>query len=664
VKESPGGLRDLQLINWVAQKHFDVDDLKGLLDKQFITKDEYEKLEAAQTFLWTIRFALHDITGRKQDKLMIDHQRKLADMLGYQATESRMAVELFMKDYYRCARTVRQMNSLLLQLFEESIILADEPHDIRIINRRFQSHNGYLETINPAIFAYFPYSLLEVFLLLQQHPELKGIRASTIRQIHAHIHLIDEDFRNDIRNQALFMEIIRQPKGITHEFRRMNELGVLGAYLPEFGQIVGQMQHDLFHAYTVDEHTLFLVGNLRRFSCEEFFEQFPLCSKVFYELPKPELLYIAGLYHDIAKGRGGDHSVLGVADAHLFCQRHSLSQHDTNLVGFLVRHHLAMSSTAQKNDLEDPQVIERFAAIVETTERLNYLYLLTVADIRATNGDLWNGWRDSLLRQLYQSTRLWIEHHEAQAKSMREKGEKKYRHAFSLLLDKSRKEADIHALWKAYDPEYFLRNSVDSLVWQTEIRLDNPNVDPLIAIRQHGEQDTLEVFIVTPDRPGIFAAITSALEQCQLNVLDAKINVSNDKEALNTFMVNGRAGADNEITHTLEQYLLTPEKVTPYAPMITPRITKLFKTETEIQFKDHPQGVHTIMTLKTHDRPGLISKLGQGFLQCNTQIINAKINTLGDQVEDIFFITRDNGEALDKSAQDELKAALVEHLSE
>jgi [protein-PII] uridylyltransferase len=233
-----------------------------------------------------------------------------------------------------------------------------------------------------------------------------------------------------------------------------------------------------------------------------------------------------------------------------------------------------------------------------------------------------------------------------------------------LLLDKSRKEADIHALWKAYDPEYFLRNSVDSLVWQTEIRLDNPNVDPLIAIRQHGEQDTLEVFIVTPDRPGIFAAITSALEQCQLNVLDAKINVSNDKEALNTFMVNGRAGADNEITHTLEQYLLTPEKVTPYAPMITPRITKLFKTETEIQFKDHPQGVHTIMTLKTHDRPGLISKLGQGFLQCNTQIINAKINTLGDQVEDIFFITRDNGEALDKSAQDELKAALVEHLSE
>lgn len=289
--------------------------------------------------------------------MMIDHQRELAKQLGYVDTNNRMAVEHFMKDYYRTVRAVGQMNALLLQLFEENIILADEPRDIEPINRRFQSHNGYLETINSGIFAYYPYALLEVFLILQQHPHLKGIRASTIRQIHAHLHLIDERFRADIKNRSLFMEIIRQPKGITHEFRRMNQLGVLGAYLPEFGRIVGQMQHDLFHAYTVDEHTLFLVRNLRRFSCAEFKDEFPLCSEVFYQLPKPELLYIAGIYHDIAKGRGGDHSILGVQDAEQFCTQHNLSDYDTSIVTFLVRHHLAMSSTAQKKDLEDPEVI-------------------------------------------------------------------------------------------------------------------------------------------------------------------------------------------------------------------------------------------------------------------------------------------------------------------
>ncbi|MEC9412684.1 MAG: [protein-PII] uridylyltransferase, partial [Pseudomonadota bacterium] len=342
IKESPGGLRDIQVVNWVAQQHFDVKNLEGLRQKGFLANSEYETLQKAQNFLWTIRFALHHLAGRKQEKLMIDFQRELAKKLGYKDDESRLAVEKFMKDYYRCARAVRQMNSLLLQLFEETIILADEPREVKVINRRFQSHNGYLETINPGIFAYYPYALLEVFLILQQNPDLKGVRASTIRQIHAHLHLIDANFRRDIKNRTLFMEIIRQPKGVTHEFRRMNELGVLGAYLPEFGRVVGQMQHDLFHAYTVDEHTLFLVGNLRRFSCEENREEFPLCSEVFNQLPKPEILYIAGIYHDIAKGRGGDHSVLGVVDAKAFCERHNLSDYDTSIVAFLIRHHLAM----------------------------------------------------------------------------------------------------------------------------------------------------------------------------------------------------------------------------------------------------------------------------------------------------------------------------------
>lgn len=663
IKESPGGLRDIQVVNWVAQQHFDVKNLEGLRQKGFLANSEYETLQKAQNFLWTIRFALHHIAGRKQEKLMIDFQRELAKKLGYKDNESRLAVEQFMKDYYRCARSVRQMNSLLLQLFEETIILADEPREVKVINRRFQSHNGYLETINPGIFAYYPYALLEVFLILQQNPSLKGVRASTIRQIHAHLHLIDDNFRRDIKNRTLFMEIIRQPKGVTHEFRRMNELGVLGAYLPEFGRVVGQMQHDLFHAYTVDEHTLFLVGNLRRFSCEENREELPLCSEVFNQLPKPEILYIAGIYHDIAKGRGGDHSVLGVVDAKEFCERHNLSTYDTNIIAFLIRHHLAMSTTAQKSDLEDPTVIKKFADLVETTERLNYLYLLTVADIRATNNNLWNGWRDSLLKQLYHSTHQWIEHTEAQAKSTREKSYKKYQEAMQQLLANGRSQEDISQLWHAYDLDYFLRHSIDELVWQSEQRLDHMDDDPLIALRKHNDQLTLEIFIVTHDRAGIFAAITAALEQCQLNVLDAKINVTNEHDALNTFIVNGDRLDTRQITRSLEKQLANTSYVKPYSPTITPRTMKLFKTQPNIDFETNLQQNHTVMSLHTHDRPGLVSAIAQVFLACKVQLINAKINTLGDQVEDVFFITTADENALDELEENNLKEQLLANLS-
>lgn len=663
LKESPGGLRDIQVISWVAQQHFDVRNLQGLKSKGFLAESEYEVLQQSRRFLWRVRFALHHLAGRKQEKMMIDHQRELAKQLGYVDTNNRMAVEHFMKEYYRTVRAVGQMNALLLQLFEENIILADEPRDIEPINRRFQSHNGYLETINSGIFAYYPYALLEVFLILQQHPHLKGIRASTIRQIHAHLHLIDERFRADIKNRSLFMEIIRQPKGITHEFRRMNQLGVLGAYLPEFGRIVGQMQHDLFHAYTVDEHTLFLVRNLRRFSCAEFKDEFPLCSEVFYQLPKPELLYIAGIYHDIAKGRGGDHSILGVQDAEQFCTQHNLSDYDTSIVTFLVRHHLAMSSTAQKKDLEDPEVIQDFAALVGSVNRLNYLYLLTVADIRATNNNLWNGWRDSLLKQLYHSTHQWLEHTEAQAKSTQEKSHKKYQLALEKLSEQGWPPQSITTLWHDYDLDYFLRHSVDEIVWQTNGLLENPDQEPLILLRQHSDKHTLELFIYARDRRGLFAAMTASLEQLQLNILDAKINISGDGKALNTFIINGAQQRYEDIINALTKQLARDELTSSsYKPQLMPRTTKLFKTEPVIRFATNPQQNHTVMELYTHDRPGLLSAVAQVFLSHQIQVINAKMVTLGDQVEDVFFITNSDDHALSESEQQELHEELKDKL--
>ena len=322
-----------------------------------------------------------------------------------------------------------------------------------------------------------------------------------------------------------------------------------------------------------------------------------------------------------------------------------------------------MSATAQKSDLEDPDVIKKFADQVKTTERLNYLYLLTVADIRATNDNLWNGWRDSLLKQLYHSTRQWIEHTEAQAKSTREKSYKKYQEAMHVLMANGRQQQDISQLWQAYDLEYFLRHSIDELVWQTEERLDHAGEDPLIALRAHNGQQTLELFIVTSDRPGIFAAITSSLEQCQLNVLDAKINVTSELDALNTFIVNGETLESGEIIKALRKQLANTDAVKPYCPLITPRTMKLFKTQPNIEFETNPQQNHTVMSLYTHDRPGLVSAVAQVFLACEVQLINAKINTLGDQVEDVFFITTYDDGALSEEQEEELKERLTESLS-
>ncbi|MDC9725345.1 MAG: [protein-PII] uridylyltransferase [Gammaproteobacteria bacterium] len=664
IKESPGGLRDIQIISWVARQHFDVNDLQGLKQKGFLSDSEYTTLESALRFLWRIRFALHIQAKRKEEKLMIDHQRELAIQLGYKETESRLAVEVFMKDYYLCARSIGQMNELLLQLFEENIILADEARDITPINSRFQIHNGYLETINSGIFAFYSHAMLELFLILQQHQKIKGVRADTIRQVYAHIHLINKRFRADIKNRSLFMEIIRQPLGITHEFRRMNKYGVLGAYLPEFGQVVGQMQHDLFHIYTVDEHTLFLVRNLRRFSCEEYKDEFPLCSRVYYELPKTELLFIAGLYHDIAKGRGGDHGILGVVDATAFCKRHNLSEFDTSTITFLVRQHLTMSATAQKLDINDPDVIKAFAAKVKTVDRLNYLYLLTVADIRATNNNLWNGWRDSLLRQLYNATRQWLEQSDKAARSTAEKVKQRQKQAHQQLTFQSCSASQVDLIFQEYDNDYFLRHTTNQIVWQTTTRLHSSQEKTLINSRPHDEQeDTLEIFIFTKDKPRLFAATTACLEQLQLNILDAKISGTSHGHTLNTYIVNGPTHEQNIITAKLREQLENLEKIKEYCPVLTPRKMKLFETEVTLHFRANEQKNHTTLELGTHDRPGLLSMVAQVFLQCDIQLSNAKLATLGDQVEDIFFISKNDGQPLSKDEEAQLKQALTENLA-
>ncbi|MBT8093086.1 MAG: [protein-PII] uridylyltransferase, partial [Gammaproteobacteria bacterium] len=403
VKGSPGGLRDIQMIGWVAKRHFGATTLAELVDHKFLTRGQLKRLLDGQTFLWRIRFGLHILTGRREDRLLFDHQINLAHLLGYEDARYTLAVEQLMQRYYRTIMDLSRLNEMLLQLFEEAILMdPDAPSEP--LDRHFKVRNGFLQTVDDQVFSNDPSALLELFLVLQQNQDIQGVSAYTIALIRRNLHLIDDEFRQNPRNHRLFLSILRAPEGVTHELRRMNLYGVLGLYVPAFGRIVGRMQYDLFHAYTVDEHTLFVVSNLRRFALPRYDHEFPLCSQIMQSLEKPEIAYLSGLFHDIAKGRGGDHSELGAVDARAFCLEHGLSKYEAGVVAWLVQNHLALSSTAQKKDIGDPDVINEFAELVGDPLHLDYLYLLTVADVRGTNPKLWNSWKAQLFGDLYELT--------------------------------------------------------------------------------------------------------------------------------------------------------------------------------------------------------------------------------------------------------------------
>lgn len=674
LKEGPGGLRDIQMIQWVSKRYFGTWSFDSLLQHGFLTPSERQELLENETFFWQLRYGLHTLTGRKEDRLLFDHQVALAKQLGYRDQGPNLAVEQLMKDYYRAAGNIGRLNEMLLQLFEEEILLVDEKVDIRPINQRFQARNGFLEVTGPRVFTDSPSALLEVFLLLQRHPEFKGVRASTLRLIREHCYLIDGNFRAEPSNRSLFMEIIRQPRGITHELRRMNKYGVLGAYLPAFGKVVGQMQYDMFHVYTVDEHTLFLIRNLRRFALPEYAHELPLCSEVFQRIPKPELLYLAGLFHDIAKGRGGDHSELGAQDALEFCLRHGLSRYDSRLTAWLVSHHLLMSMTAQRQDINDPEVVREFATKVSDEIHLNYLYLLTVADIRATNPNLWNSWKDALLSKLYTAThqalRRGLEHPIDKAERIRDVQNE----ARQALLKSGWTEPGLDALWNQIDADYFLRHTPDEICWHTQAlaQAELPNGAPRVLVRVHNrEPDTMEAFIYARAHALTFTVTAGTMTQLDLDVLDARIITTCHGFVLESFIireasaVNAEANPEfrlREIQEALTQRLADPECVPPYRPRFIPRKLKLFKFPTQITFTEDYRNRCTVMELTTNNWPGLLSRISQALANCQVQLVNAKITTLGTQVVDVFFICNQEDQPLNQEQQQQLEEKVHAYL--
>ena len=671
VKGSPGGLRDIQMIGWVAKRHFGAATLAELVDHKFLTPVQLQRLEDGEHFLWRIRFALHILTGRREDRLLFDHQTRLAQMLGYEDATYTLAVEQLMQRYYRTVMELSRLNEMLLQQFEEAILM-DPDAPAEPLNERFQVKNGFLQTVDEQVFRRNPSAMLELFLLLQDNPELRGVSAYTVGSIKRHLHLIDDEFRQNPRNHRLFLSILRAPEGVTHELRRMNLYGVLGLYIPSFGRIVGRMQYDLFHAYTVDEHTLFVVSNLRKFALQRFNDEFPHCSEIMQTLEKPELAYLGGLFHDIAKGRGGDHSELGAVDAEAFCLEHGLGKPEARLVAWLVRSHLIFSTTAQKKDLGDPDVINAFADVVGDQTRLDNLYVLTVADVRGTDPKLWNSWKAQLFRDLYELTkRAFIRGLENpfEAKQLVDEKQEKAR---AYLDDAGIDPARVADVWRLFNDRYFLRYRSSEIAWHTQWLADSDtdNDAGLVEVRRRRTGDGVEAVLLTDQKDHTFAHVTAVLDELGATIVDARIIPLDNGRSIDTYVFmesDKRVDIDedrvNKIRRALTNTLTPSDDDVAIVTRARTRQARMFTTPTRVNFDSTTSGEQTVLEIVTADRPGLLSKVGQVFIEQGIDIASAKIMTIGERAEDVFYISDLSGCPLTDVARNELAQSLMEKLA-
>ncbi|MGE0336213.1 MAG: [protein-PII] uridylyltransferase [Gammaproteobacteria bacterium] len=649
IKESPGGLRDIQVIAWVANRHFQSRGLSALVGHGFLSEDEYAALCRGQSHLWRIRCALHFLAGRREDRLLFDHQKRVAELFGYTDIAHNRAVEHFMKDFYRTVRELSRLNEILLGLFQEAILQRDREVRTSPLSRRFQVRGNYIEAVNDTVFARTPPALLEIFLLMQKNPTIRGVRASTIRLIRANLHLIDEKFRRDIRARSLFMEIIREPRRIGHELQRMHRYGVLPAYLPAFARVEGLMQFDLFHVYTVDEHLLFVVLQMRRFSYPiTNDDQPPLVRQVIERIPKLELLYLAGLFHDVGKGQGRDHSDAGADDAAAFCQSHGLSVYDTNLVTWLVRNHLVMSNVAQRQDIYDPDVVTAFATLVGDQIRLDYLFLLTIADIRGTNPKLWTSWKQSLLSELYLLTLRRLRGGAELPSDKTERILETKNEARKHIDSESCPEHAVSLLWSTLGDDYFLRHRPVEIAWHTETILGADEDDlPVVAVRNFEHRGSTSIFIYAADMDFLFAISTATLDRLRLDVQDARIITSDANYTLDTYSVldaETRSPVEDplrlqEIQTRLRTSIRSREIPATRTPHASQRRLQHFKFPASVEFAPDPAHHRTVMEVIATDRPGFLSVVGRAMQNCGVRLHDARIATIGERAEDYFYIT-------------------------
>jgi [protein-PII] uridylyltransferase len=665
-KESPGALRDLQVILWVAKAAGLANSWGQLAMRGLITREEARQLMEKERAFKDIRIRLHLQTGRREDRLVFDVQTAIAESLGLAASghgpDARRASEYLMQRYYWAAKTVTQLNTILLQNIEGQ--LFPQPMSPVPVNPRFNEVNGFIDIARDDTFETDPSAVLEIFVVMTERPDIKGMTARTTRALWHARTLIDEAYRAEPANKALFLRILQAPVGLVHALRRMNDMGILGRYLPTFRRIVGQMQHDLFHVYTVDQHIMMVVRNLRRFTMTEHAHEYPFCSQLIANFRDRWLLYVAALFHDIAKGRGGDHSKLGVEDALQFCRDHALSEQDTELVAFLVEQHLTMSHVAQKQDLSDPDVIAGFAAQVKDERHLTALYLLTVADIRGTSPKVWNAWKAKLLEDLYRVTLRVLGGEQPSAdRELRAR-----QHEALATLRLFGLPADAHEqLWKQLDVAYFLRHDASDIAWQTRALYNRLGSErPVVKVRLAPIGEGLQVTVYVKDQPDLFARICSYFDRKNFSILDAKIHTTRDGYALDTFLVTEENFARHYrdiislIEHELCHLLLSQDPLPAPTRARLSRMSRNFPITPTVDLRPDERGQFYLLSIAANDRTGLLYAIANVLTRYRINLHTAKIMTLGERVEDVFLV--DGAVLNNPRAQVQLETDLLDAL--
>ena len=601
-----------------------------------------------------VRFALHAKTGREEDRLLFEHQQTLAKQWGFE-DHGKLAVEQFMQAYFRNVQAVSHTTELLIDIFQKTLLHNNASASV-IIDEDFELIDERISARHEAVFSANPSNLLRVFSVIARDSRIKRIDPETTRLLRASAPLLNDDFKQDPVNRRAFRDIIAAPHNMTKQLRRMLRHGVLARYLPAFGAIIGQMQFDMFHTYTVDAHTMQVISNCRRFLRADYTDTFPVTTRIAQRLRNPTLLFVAALFHDIGKGRGGDHSELGAVDARTFCEQHFFDEPDTELIVWLVSNHLFMSSFSQKRDISDPEEIQRFAEHVSTEERLDYLFTLTVADINGTNPELWNAWRSSLLRHLYTETRRALRRGLTNPLAREDVISATKKAAAHLLEFRGFLDDELDEIWAARGDDYFLRERPEDVAWHTEAIADfDDSGEPLVLIKQSSESliaNATQIFVNTQDTENVFPKVCSALELLDLSINDARIYSGTDGATLDTFFVLKADGSPvdsaPETLNMIERAIiaaLTTSTLNQSNQRIN-RTLRSFLSPTEVTFIEDSNRNLTIMELSSPDRPGLLARVGHIMADNNISIQGAKIQTLGERVEDVFFLTTQQGDRL------------------